>query len=139
MNNAPLNMPLYGASPKEAIVRFFKKYANFSDRASRSEYWWSYLFLVVVSVALTSPQYTSDPDNPSTISLIFALLGLIFAIGTLIPSIAVTIRRLRDAGKHPAWILISLVPLIGTIWLIVLLVQGPKGQPNVNAPSSHQV
>jgi uncharacterized membrane protein YhaH (DUF805 family) len=93
---------------QDSIQVCFRKYADFTGRASRSEYWWFFLFIVLVSAALS---YVSN-----------ALSG-IFAIGTLLPSLAAATRRLHDTGRSGWWQLIWLVPFIGWIWLIILLAQ----------------
>ena len=89
-----------------------KQYATFSGRASRSEFWYFQLFNVLVYVVLAILD--------SVIGTNGALVGL-YALGTLLPSLAVIIRRLHDTGKSGWWIFIELVPAIGAIWLIVLL------------------
>ena len=86
-------------------------FANFSGRASRQEYWMFFLFNVLISIA---------------VGVVDGLLGLgflslIYWLALLIPSIAVCARRLHDIDKSGWWMLIGLVPLIGGIWLIVLL------------------
>ena len=81
-----------------------RKYADFSSSATRSEFWWFILFLFVVQVLL---------------SVIYRPLGMVFALGTLVPYFAVGTRRLRDTAHSPWWWLIGLVPLVGTIVLIV--------------------
>ncbi|MBL0371504.1 DUF805 domain-containing protein [Rhizobium sp. KVB221] len=84
------------------------KYADFGGRASRSEFWWYVLFVIIASVVL------GIVDNLIGIPLV----GLLFSLATLIPGLAVSIRRLHDKDKSGWWILICLVPLIGGILLI---------------------
>jgi len=93
------------------------KYATFSGRARRSEYWWWYLFVTIVgevanlidhAVGLTYSDLTVGGGWLATIA------GIVF----FIPSFAVAVRRLHDTSKSGWWILIGLVPLIG--WLILL-------------------
>ena len=86
-----------------------QKYADFNGRASRSEFWWYFLFAIIVSAVL---QFV---DN---MILGYPVLASIFALATIIPGIAVSIRRLHDKDKSGWWILIALVPLIGGILLI---------------------
>ena len=89
-------------------------YANFSGRAPRSEFWWYVVFAIIASVVLALI------DN-----LIFArtigypILGTLFSLATIIPGLAVSVRRLHDIDKSGWWILIGLIPLIGAILLIV--------------------
>ena len=86
-----------------AISTCFKKYATFSGRARRSEYWYFFLFTMVLSTAL---------------SLIFktqTLPSTLFSLAVLVPSLAVSWRRMHDIGKAGAWSLIILIPVLGAI------------------------
>jgi uncharacterized membrane protein YhaH (DUF805 family) len=93
---------------QESIQVCFKKYADFSGRASRSEYWWFALFIVVVSAAL---------------SLFSNMLSGLFSVAVLLPSIAAATRRLHDTNRSGWWQLVGLVPVIGLVVLIVFLAQ----------------
>lgn len=84
------------------------KYADFNGRASRSEYWWYVLFAIVASVVL------GIVDSIIGISL----LGIVFSLATLIPGLAVSVRRLHDKDKSGWWILIALIPLLGGLLLL---------------------
>lgn len=107
-----------------------KKYAVFSGRARRQEYWMYTLFNVGILVVLM---------------ILDAVLGTapwlyaIYALGTLLPSLAVTVRRLHDIGKSGWWVLINLVPLVGFIWLIVLLATAGNDQQNQYGPNPKAV
>jgi uncharacterized membrane protein YhaH (DUF805 family) len=92
-------------------------YANFNGRASRSEYWWYVLFAFIASFVLQ----TIDGWV-----LGFALLGTIFSLATIIPGIAVGVRRLHDIGKSGWWLLIALT-VIGIVLLIYWHVQPSEG------------
>ncbi len=85
-----------------------KQYADFIGTATRSEFWWFVLFLIVVQVLL---------------GVVSHVLAYIFALATLVPYLAVGTRRLRDTGRSPWWWLISLVPIVGGIVLIVFWAQ----------------
>ena len=98
---------------QESIRVCFAKYAQFSGRASRSEYWWFMLFIVLASAAL---------------SMFSDLLSALFALGTLVPSIAAATRRLRDTNRSGWWQLICLVPVVGVVVLIVFLAQASESQ-----------
>lgn len=99
---------------QESIKVCFTKYADFNGTASRSEYWWFVLFIVVASMVL---------------SMLGSILSGLFALGTLIPSIAAATRRLHDTQRSGWWQLIVLVPLVGWIVLIVFLAQ--EGKPSL--------
>lgn len=104
----------------ESIKTCFSKYADFNGRASRSEYWWFFLFTLLVSMSL------------STISGMLRMvdwLGTLFSFVVLLPSIAVAARRLHDTNRSGWWQLLLFIPIIGWIILIVMLVQAPR-DPN---------
>ena len=128
----PLDQPFYGAPLGAAIRRVFAKYATFHGRASRSEYWWWVLFAAVVGTVLNAlPTLTDgiriEADGSMTVTgplgVILGGIWLVWAIGTIIPTLAVLVRRLHDTDRSGLWILIGLIPLIGPIVLIVLTVQ----------------
>ncbi|MEO6897449.1 MAG: DUF805 domain-containing protein [Caldimonas sp.] len=98
---------------QESIRTCFSKYADFTGRAVRSEYWWFALFVVVVSLAL---------------SLLSNVASSVFGLATIVPSISAATRRLHDTNRSGWWQLISLVPIIGVIVLIVFLAQEGKPQ-----------
>lgn len=119
----PLNKPLYNATMKQAVVRWFKKMFNFKGYASRSEYWWVALFIFLVMIV---PSGLSNIGSSSDASMMAALIGGIFSIiyGILslfmfISTLGLTWRRLHDAGFSGAWFFISLIPIIG--WIIFLI------------------
>lgn len=102
-----------------AIATVFRKYAEFEGRATRPEFWWFVLFSTLVSAALNSLTIVT----PQGAIGIGASLAAVWSIGTLLPTLAVTVRRLRDGGYawgHVFWILL---PVAGVIVLIVLLAQ----------------
>lgn len=98
---------------QESILVCFTKYADFTGRASRSEYWWFVLFVFLAGLGT---------------SMINDVLGGIFALATLVPSIAAATRRLHDTNRSGWWQLIYFVPIIGWIVMIVFLTQEGKGE-----------
>lgn len=103
---------------KQSIVTVFNNYANFRGRASRSEFWYFYLFTCLVSWALLGLSYiVGSVEHPN---IFFSLLSYAFSLLILIPSLAVAVRRMHDIGRGGGWIFIALVPVIGWIWYIVL-------------------
>ena len=95
-------------------------YANFNGRASRQEYWMFYLFnMIFLGVILAIDTFLG-----------IAFLSTIYTLALMIPGFAVGIRRLHDVGKSGWFLLISLIPLVGVIWLIVLLAS--KSNPGEN-------
>lgn len=104
----------------DSIKTVFTKYAEFKGTASRSEYWWWVLFTVLVSMLLGALGTAMlGTDNGSN-------LARLWSLATLLPSLAVGVRRLRDAGHHWANLFWAFLPIIGTIILIVYLAQPSK-------------
>jgi uncharacterized membrane protein YhaH (DUF805 family) len=93
-----------------------KKYAVFSGRSRRTEYWYFVLFNVIVSIVLGLIDALLGTGGPYTGA---GLLSGIYGLAVLIPTLAVTVRRLHDIDRTGWWILIGLVPLIGGIVLLV--------------------
>ncbi|MGW3656488.1 DUF805 domain-containing protein [Streptomyces sp. NPDC005151] len=89
-------------------VDVLKKYAVFSGRARRTEYWVFNLFNVVISIVLFVVGRAID----------FTLLQVLYALAMLLPSLAVGVRRLHDDGRSGLWLLIGLIPLVGDIVLL---------------------
>lgn len=88
-----------------------KQYTDFKGRASRGQYWRFVLCYVIVSIPLAIID-----------ALVFKaqVLGLILALGLLLPSIAIGIRRLHDLGRCGWWYLIALIPFLGPIALLIM-------------------
>jgi uncharacterized membrane protein YhaH (DUF805 family) len=128
----PLWAPYYGAPFPAAVKRFFKKYATFSGRASRSEFWWWALVSFAVSVVLniiTGATATSTLDSTPTLG-IGTILGVIWGLATLVPSLALVVRRLHDGGFSGLLALLLLVPFAGAVAVLVLTIlpSKPEGQ-----------
>ena len=109
----------------EAIRRGFQNYAKFSGRATRAESWWWVLFIVLASIVLTVVDTFTATMGMFGDS---GLLGGLFELATLIPSLALGARRLHDINKTGWWLLLWFVLVVGWIVLIVWAVQrGNKG------------
>ncbi|WP_161522194.1 DUF805 domain-containing protein [Bifidobacterium aemilianum] len=122
----PLTKPYYGCSFIEAIKRFFMNYANFSGRASRSEYWWSFLFIALVELVLSLLNKLSNYH--------LGFLNGIWVLAILIPSIAIFIRRLHDSNKSGLWVLLPIgMAFIGTIVVVISLIGGAMGSGDILA------
>ena len=104
------------------------KYADFTGRADRKEYWLFVLAMIVISLALGL--LISIFAKVKLLYIVFAVLSGAVSLALLIPSLAVTVRRLHDIGKGGGWIFISLIPFIGAIWLLILVIM--KGEPDEN-------
>lgn len=101
-------------------------YVNFEGRANRPEYWYFVLFNIVISIPLA---YLS---NAIGLKLIYT----IYSLALIVPNIAVSVRRMHDINKSGWWVLISLIPLVGWIWFIVLAAtKGTEGDNQYGAES----
>lgn len=139
---AALDWPLYDASPEQAFGRFWKKYATFTGRASRSEFWWWYLITVVISVVLSSINLAVVGNNPTVPipgtdpwqyvidsivwSLKTSIASTIWSLATLVGQIAITVRRLHDTNRSGWWYLLAFIPIVGAIILIVFCADTPR-------------
>ncbi|NHU85394.1 DUF805 domain-containing protein [Kocuria sp. JC486] len=122
-----------------AIKNFFRKYAQFSGRASRSEFWWAYLalglvgllFLVlyvagVITVVASADPVTGAPSGGGTTFVILVLvLGSLVGLATVVPQISLTVRRLHDTNKPGWYYFVACVPFVGSVILLVLCAAEP--------------
>jgi len=108
-------------------LEVFKNYAVFGGRARRKEYWYFALFNFLVFFLLTFIDSVIGSFN-SEVGI--GLLGGIYSLAVLIPAIAVSVRRLHDTNRSGWWLLIELIPVIGTIVLLIFMVQ--DSQPSEN-------
>ncbi len=106
-----------------------KKYAQFSGRARRKEYWMFVLFNVLVSFGVRILGVLLMSILGTTTNL-GAIAGMIYSLAVLLPSLALAIRRLHDTGRSGWWEMLLLIPLFGWIILIVFKVQ--ESQPGEN-------
>jgi len=104
-----------------------KKYVVFSGRARRKEFWMFTLFSAIISIVLSVIDRAIGTDSSTGTGL----LGGIYSLLVLLPSLAVTVRRLHDTNRSGAWIFIGLLPIIGWIVLLVFTVQ--EGTPGENS------
>ena len=112
----------------EWYFKVLNQFADFNGRARRKEYWMFALFNVLFTVAaLILDKLMQTGFNGSYIGWIYIL----YSLAIFIPSLAVTVRRLHDVGKSGWMYLIILIPIIGAIWLLVLL--ATDGQPGTNS------
>lgn len=105
---------------QQAIQSGFQNYVNFKDRSSRSEYWWWFLFALIVGAVA---------------AIIDAILGGMFVqfiagLALFLPGLAVGVRRFHDIGKSGWFILIGLIPILGFFILIYFFVQPTQPVPN---------
>ena len=106
----------------KAIATCMGKYGTFSGRASRSEYWWFYLFTVLMSWGSMIVAGAMFSFEDPMVDLLPSIVSLVF----FVPAIAAGSRRLHDIGKSGWWQLLLLIPIIGWILLIVWLATNTK-------------
>jgi uncharacterized membrane protein YhaH (DUF805 family) len=120
----------------DAIKSYFKNYANFKGRARRSEFWWTVLFTALASAGLSIvfPGSMMDLGNGLVVQQSHPILSL-WSLATLVPSLAITWRRLHDVSKSGPYFFFILIPIAGAIMLLVQLVKdstpgaNPYGAP----------
>ena len=124
----------------EAYKKFWKGYVDFEGRSTRSDYWFAYLanMLTVIAFYVLLAIFggiasATESSFLAVISLILLLIFFAYGIAACLPGIAVTVRRLRDAGYHWAYIFIPLIPFVGIFILIFLLCQPTE----VEVPSNN--
>ena len=106
-----------------------KKYADFTGRARRAEYWWFVLINFVVMFSLLVLTIILSGSNDSLTGL-GGIIYAVYALGVILPSLAVTVRRLHDTGKSGWMLLIGLIPFVGLIILLVFYFT--DGDPGAN-------
>jgi uncharacterized membrane protein YhaH (DUF805 family) len=113
----------------QSIKTVFSKYAEFTGRATRPEFWWFTLFSALVSAALSSLNVYSTNMNGMSFAVTSSSVGFgasfasLWSIGVLLPSLAVGVRRLRDAGYRWTQLFWVLLPIVGAIILIIRLAE----------------
>lgn len=108
---------------QDAVRTCFEKYIVISGRARRSEFWWWALFIALGNLAfniLDSAIFGGDTQ----------ILGAIFALATLLPSVCVGGRRLHDRDMSAWWLLLWFIPLVG--WIIILVIAALPGTDGAN-------
>lgn len=112
-------------------IDVLKKYAVFTGRARRMEYWMFVLFNVIISIVLN----VVDVAAGLTLESGQGILSTIYSLAVLLPGLAVGARRLHDTGRSGWWLLIGLIPCIGAIVLLVFFVQDSEPGTNQYGPN----
>ena len=110
----------------QAVRSAFQNYFNFKDRSRRSEYWYFTLFLFLTGIVLSFVDIGVLGYAPEEIGPLSALLSLL----TIIPGLAVSVRRLHDIGRSGWFLLLVLIPIVGWIVLIYWCCQPSAEGPN---------
>jgi len=104
-----------------SVQTCFRKYVDFSGRASRSEYWWFILFCLIIEIIA----YQLNQN-----------IYVIVVLALLLPSLAVLVRRLHDSNSSGWWALLVLVPIVGPLVLLYFMViKGTPGPNNYGVPT----
>lgn len=116
-------------------LKVLKQYVDFSGRARRTEYWMFALMSFLFSITLALIDYLMG-----TMVMGSGILSGLYSLAVLIPGLAVTARRLHDIGKSGKWFFIAFIPVVGAIWLLVLLVtNGQVGENKYGADPKTEV
>lgn len=110
----------------EATRSGFEHFSDWKGRALRSAYWYLYLAYVIAFLV----PYLLGVAIGGSIGLLLMVVGFLIALAFLVPLISAQVRRLHDTGRGGWWWFISFVPLIGGIWLLVLMVLDSEPGPN---------
>lgn len=112
----------------EWYLKVLRQYADFSGRARRKEYWMFALFNVIfMFIAMSIDRLFGTSSSSQN----FGLISGIYNLAIIIPSIAVSVRRLHDINKSGWMLLVNFAPLIGTIWLLILFIR--EGDSGINS------
>lgn len=104
-------------------LKVVQNYFEFNGRARRKEYWMFALVNIIISWSLSLLDLVLG-------TTFFYIISLIYTLLVFIPSLAVLVRRLHDIGKSGWFFLVALIPLVGVIWLLVLLCMEGESRPN---------
>ena len=113
-----------------AYKSFFKGYVDFTGRSTRSEYWLVWLTNILLLIPFYSAYFdvifSEENDGALLVFGGLAIIYMIFGLALFLPWLALTVRRLRDAGFHWALIFVGFIPMVGGIALLVLLAMPSK-------------
>ena len=113
-------------------LEVLRKYAVFTGRSRRKEYWYYFLInFLIITVLLLIDNMLGTLDQEAGTGLISGL----YTLAVLIPGLAVAVRRLHDTGRTGWWVLIVLIPIIGPIVLIFFLIQDSVPGDNQHGPN----
>jgi len=121
-------------------LKALRNYGVFTGRARRSEYWYFALFNIIFAIVasfldrLIGNTFTMNLST-GPMDLGYGYIYVLYAVAVFIPALAVLVRRLHDVGKSGWFFLIILIPLVGIIWLLILLFTDSQYGPNKYGPN----
>lgn len=105
----------------DAYFSAWSRSFDYEGKSNRGDFWWYVLANLIISIILNALGLKLE---------ILATLSLVYAFAQIFPTISLNVRRLRDIGKHWLWIFLPLIPIIGTIWYIILMCQPSRSAPS---------
>ncbi len=118
----------------EWYLMVLKRYAQFSGRSRRKEYWMFTLINIIISLAIYLPS-CMVVTRYFVVSMILVVLSFIYGIAVLVPGLAVAVRRLHDIGKSGWMLLVGLIPIVGGIILLVWAASDSQPGDNQYGPN----
>jgi len=115
-------------------IQALKKYAVFSGRAHRREYWFFTLFNMIFSCVAFSIDYLAGLAG----EMGYGPFGTLYGLAVLLPGIAVSVRRLHDTGRTGWWLLLSFVPFVGALVLLFFMVGDSQAGSNGYGPNPNE-
>jgi len=112
------------------FIQALKKYVDFSGRARRQEYWMFLLFYMLFLIAAM----IIDGILMASTGTVFSPLTILVSLAMILPSLAVSVRRMHDLGKSGAMIFVPMIPVIGSIWYLILTVTEGQAGDNQYGP-----
>lgn len=125
-------------------LKALQNYTVFSGRSTRSEYWFFVLFNFIFAIAamiidnILGTTFKMDTIN-GAMRIPYGYIYLLYALAVFLPGLALTVRRLHDVGKSGWFILIGLIPIVGAIWLLVLMVTDSDPRDNKYGPNPYSM
>jgi uncharacterized membrane protein YhaH (DUF805 family) len=121
----------------DAVQLFFKRYTDFQGRSRRAEYWWVYLFnLIIILVLYMIMIFIGGmaQGEMNILGILCMIIILLYSLAVLIPGLAIAFRRMHDRDMSAWWLLLGLIPYLGGIILLVMFALPGTAGPNKFGP-----
>ena len=121
----------------QQYMNVLRKYADFSGRAARKEFWMFQLvnFVIYFVLGFLSGMFTTGGSN--TLAMVLSVISLVYSLAVLVPSLAVTVRRLHDVGRSGWFIFIALIPIAGALALLITTIKKSESGENAYGPNPY--